>query len=130
MFRVQTAKIKDTLSKAALKIRDKLIESVETWCNNGVNTIFETYSAMQERIMTIPQNEKELVSIKEFIKVSRDVTQIALQEQLKEINKHWELLDEFNYQYKEDDIERTFSIKMWPMQIGNVITDGNSDIQV
>jgi len=30
--------------------------------------------------MTIPQNEKELVSIKEFIKVSRDVTQIALQE--------------------------------------------------
>jgi hypothetical protein len=127
---VQTAKIKDTLSKAALKIRDKLIESVETWCNNGVNTIFETYSAMQERIMTIPQNEKELVSIKEFIKVSRDVTQIALQEQLKEINKHWELLDEFNYQYKEDDIERTFSIKMWPMQIGNVITDGNSDIQV
>lgn len=85
---------------------------------------------MQERIMTIPQNEKELVSIKEFIKVSRDVTQIALQEQLKEINKHWELLDEFNYQYKEDDIERTFSIKMWPMQIGNVITDGNSDIQV
>lgn len=37
MFRVQTAKIKDTLSKAALKIRDKLIESVENWCNNNVN---------------------------------------------------------------------------------------------
>ena len=80
MFRVQTAKIKDTLSKAALKIRDKLIESVESWCNNSVNTIQETYFAMQERISTIPQNEKELVAIKEFIKVSRDVTQITLQE--------------------------------------------------
>jgi hypothetical protein len=55
----------------------------------------------------VPQNEKELVSIREFIKVSRDVTQVALQEQLKEVNKHWELLDEFSYQYKEDDIERT-----------------------
>jgi hypothetical protein len=39
--------------------------------------------------------------------VSRDVTQVTLQEQLKEVNKHWELLDEFSYQYKEDDIERT-----------------------
>lgn len=107
MFRVQTAKIKDTLSKAALKIRDKLIESVETWCNNNVNQIQDTYIAMQERISTVPQNEKELVSIREFIKISRDVTQISLQEQLKEVNRHWELLDEFCYQYKEDDIERT-----------------------
>ena len=31
---------------------------------------------MQERISTVPQNEKELVSIREFIKVSRDVTQV------------------------------------------------------
>jgi len=46
MFRVQTAKIKDYLSKAALKIRDKLIESVETWCNNSVNSIQDTYIAM------------------------------------------------------------------------------------
>ncbi len=128
MFRVQTAKIKDTLSKAALKIRDKLIESVETWCNNNVNQIQDTYIAMQERISTVPQNEKELVSIREFIKVSRDVTQVQLQEQLKEVNRHWELLDEFSYHYKEDDIERTLMQKIWPMQIGNVISDGNSEI--
>jgi hypothetical protein len=62
------------LSKAALKIRDKLIESVKDWCNNNVNSIQDTYYAMQERIRTIPTNEKELVSIREFIKVSRDVT--------------------------------------------------------
>jgi len=54
MFRVQATKIKDTLSKAALKIRDKLIESVETWCNNNVNSIQDTYIAMQERISTVP----------------------------------------------------------------------------
>ena len=54
---------------------------------------------MQERIRTIPTNEKELVSIREFIKVSRDITQVTLQEQLKEVNKHWELLDEFSFEY-------------------------------
>jgi hypothetical protein len=78
MFRIQTAKIKDHLSKAALKIRDKLIESVETWCNNSVKMIEDTYNAMSERISTVPQNEKELVSIREFIKVSRDITQVTL----------------------------------------------------
>lgn len=83
---------------------------------------------MQERIRTIPTNEKELVSIREFIKVSRDVTQVALQEQLKEVNKHWELLDEFSFEYQQQDIELTLMQKMWPMQIGNVITDGNQDI--
>jgi hypothetical protein len=85
---------------------------------------------MQERIRTIPTNEKELVSIREFIKVSRDITQVTLQEQLKEVNKHWELLDEFSFEYQHQDIELTLMQKMWPMQIGNVITDGNSDIQV
>lgn len=129
MFRVQAAKIKDTLSKAALKIRDKLIESVETWCNNTVNYIQNTYYSMRERIETTPNNEKELVSIREFIKISRDVTQVQLQEQLKSVNKHWELLDEFSFHYKEVDIENTLSQKQWPASIGSVIMEGNSNIQ-
>jgi hypothetical protein len=62
----------------ALDIRNRLIEAVEKWCNDTVSHINKTYFEMEERIRTVPTNEKELVSIREFIKVSRDVTQVTL----------------------------------------------------
>lgn len=74
MFRVQAAKIKVQLSNAALKIRDALIKAVQKWSNDTVKHIETTYTNMEVRIRTVPTNEKELVSIREFIKVSRDVT--------------------------------------------------------
>jgi len=113
--------MKETLSSAALKIRNRLIEAVEKWCNDTVKNIETTFNNMESRIRTVPTNEKELVSIREFIKVSRDVTQLQLQDQLKEAIKHQELLDEFSHFYKEEDIVVTLMQKMWPMQIGNVI---------
>jgi len=39
------------------------------------------------------------------------------------------LLDEYSFFYKEDDIVSTLSQKMWPMQIGNVIQEGNTEVQ-
>jgi hypothetical protein len=121
MFRIQAQKMKDTLASSALKIRNRLIESVEKWSNETVNHIDTTFRAMQEEIRTPPTNEKELVHIREFIKVSKDVTQNQLNDLLKEAVKHQELLDEYSFMYKTFDIENTFGQKMWPMQIGMVI---------
>ena len=43
---------------------------------------------MKAKISTPPTNEKELVMIKEFIKVSKEKTQVQLTELLKDITKH------------------------------------------
>jgi hypothetical protein len=83
MFRVQAQKLKETLSQAALKLRNRLIEAVEKWCNDTVRHIEKTFLDMETTIRKIPADEKELVQIREFIKVSRDVTQIELADQLK-----------------------------------------------
>ena len=83
---------------------------------------------MKARISTPPTNEKELIAIKEFIKVSKENTQVDLTDLLKDITKHQELLDEFSFKYEEGEIENTLFQKMWPMTIGEVITDGNQEI--
>ena len=106
-----------------------MIEAVEKWCNDTVRHIEKTFLDMETTIRKIPADEKELVQIREFIKVSRDVTQIELAELLKQAIQHQELLDEYSFFYKEDDIVQTLSQKMWPMQIGNVIQEGNTEIQ-
>ena len=49
-------------------------------------------------------------------------------ELLKTTNKHYDLLDEFSYVYKPEDIERCLDLKMKPMQIGSVIQDGSADM--
>jgi hypothetical protein len=43
---------------------------------------------MQKTIKTVPENEKELVRIRSFIKESREVTQYRLMELLKDVMKH------------------------------------------
>jgi hypothetical protein len=128
MFRVVASKIKDQLSNQAFKIRDKLIEAVQKWCFDTVNHIDNTFRDMQKQIQTPPTNEKELVFIREFINISKDVTQVELGEQLKAANKHYEMLELYSFMYKTDDIENTFFQKMWPMTIGQVIQDGKSEI--
>ena len=58
MFRVQAQKLKDTLSQAALKLRNRVIESVEKWCNDTVNNIQNTFEVMEKTIEKTPQDEK------------------------------------------------------------------------
>jgi len=108
MFRVVATKIKDTLANQALKIRDKLIDAVQKWCFDTVNHIDNTFREMQKQIQTQPTNEKELVFIREFIQVSKEVTQVELGELLKAANKHYDLLDTYSVVYKTDDIENAF----------------------
>lgn len=78
MFRVQASSLKGKLAKTALAIRNHLIEAVTKWSNDTVNHIEHTFQQMEVTIRKVPVDEKELVQIREFIKVSRDVTQIQL----------------------------------------------------
>jgi hypothetical protein len=121
MFRVEARKIKEKLYTCATNLRKQLLDELSTWCRTTVEHIETTYEEMAVKISTVPQNEKEMVNIKEFIKVSKEVTTVALTETLKNVNKHHDVLDEFSYTYKMEDIERMLDLKMKPMQIGSVI---------
>jgi len=46
----------------------------------------------------------------------------------KEVEKHYELLDEFSYMYNIEDIQNCWTLKQYPMIIGEAIADGNSSI--
>ncbi len=78
MFRVQASSLKEKLANTALNIRNHLIAAVTKWSNDTVNHIEHTFQEMEVTIRKVPVDEKELVQIREFIKVSRDVTQIQL----------------------------------------------------
>lgn len=128
MFRVQASKIKEKLYNAAISLRKALLDELSAWCNSTVVFIENTYEDMAIRISTTPQNERELVQLKEFIKESKEITTVQMTELLKTTNKHYDLLDEFSYVYKPEDIERCLDLKMKPMQIGSVIQDGSADM--
>ena len=89
-----------------------------------------TYVEMETKISHTPQNEQELVEIRDFIKKSRDVTMGELAEQLKEVERHYELIEDFCYTFEgqEQAIENAMGLKCQPMKIGMVITEGNTSI--
>ena len=83
---------------------------------------------MQKRISKVPDNEEELVDLREFIKRSKEHTQGEMLALQKEVESHYELLDEFSYMYNVDDIQNCWTLKQYPMIIGEAIADGNSAI--
>ena len=46
----------------------------------------------------------------------------------KQVEEHYELLDEYSYMYNKDDIQNCWTLKQYPMIIGEAIADGNSSI--
>ena len=77
-----------------------------------------TFMNMQKVIETCPTNEKELKETREFIAVSKNETQPILHELLKEVDRHYGLLDDYSWHYDEADINFFYDQKMWPMKIG------------
>ena len=66
---------------------------------------------MQKRISKVPENEEELVDLREFIKRSKEHTQGEMLALQKEVESHYELLDEFSYMYNVDDIQNCWTLK-------------------
>ena len=106
----------------------KLAEAVYNWCSDSVKYISTTFDNMQKRIGKVPDNEEELVELREFIKRSKDHTQHEMLALQQEVERHYELLDEFSYMYNIDDIQNCWTLKQYPMIIGEAIADGNSSI--
>lgn len=67
--------LKQRLAKEAKGIKERLSERVYRWCSDSVKLISSTYDNMQKRISKVPDNEEELVELREFIKTSKEVTQ-------------------------------------------------------
>ncbi len=128
LFRVMAAKMKESLSHQALKIRNKLLENVYDYCKKTVEKIFQTYEKMETTIKTEPANERELVQIRDFIKDSPHKVEL-LQQELNEVYKHYGLLDEFSYMYSDADYESFWLQKQWPLEIQSALTDGSYNIQ-
>lgn len=83
---------------------------------------------MRKRIEKVPDNEEELVELRDFIKQSKEVTTVEMNALQKEVERHYELLDEFSFMYQIDDITECWYLKQYPMTIGEAISDGNSAI--
>lgn len=122
------AKIKDQLSHQAAKIKDKLLENVYNYCKKTVEKIFQTYDQMNKTITTEPNNERELVAIRDFIKDTPNKVE-QLSQELNEVYRHYCLLDDFSYKYADQDIETFWVQKQWPLEISSSLTDGGYMIQ-
>ena len=128
IFQVKAQDLKQRLAKEAKAIKERLSERVYRWCSDSVKHISTTYDNMQKRISKVPENEEELVDLREFIKRSKEHTQGEMLALQKEVESHYELLDEFSYMYNVDDIQNCWTLKQYPMIIGEAIADGNSAI--
>lgn len=129
IFQVKAQDLKQRLAKEASTIKQKLIERVDQWCRTSVKHVSHTFDEMQKRIGKIPENEEELVALREFIKVSKEKTTDEMLKLQKEVEQHYELLDKFSFTYNVDDIQNCWTLKQYPMIIAEAIADGNASIQ-
>lgn len=112
-------------------MRKKICDRTYEWCTGQVKYINQTYTHMEKRIGTTPEDEQELVNIIEFIKESKERTKHDLEERLNAVFKHMEMLDDYNElavgekkeQYEEDVMEM-FGLRSWPLRIDAAISDG------
>lgn len=72
IFQVRAGDLKGRLAKEAASIKQRLIERVYQWCGDSVKKISTTFDNMQKRIGKVPENEEELVELREFIRVSKE----------------------------------------------------------
>jgi hypothetical protein len=127
VFRVMTQKMKETLGNKAIEHRDRILDETYKYCTETTASVLKTYIEMKASIEHDPINEKELIASKDFnAKAPQKV--VELTEILDEVKKHYNMLEEFSYMYKEHDIESFWSMKQWPLRIQASLTDGKNMI--
>ena len=80
---------------------------------------------MQDKITHEPKDERELIESKDFI-AGADKMSLANQDTLKEVEKHYIMLEEFSYMYKDMDIESYWFMRVWPTRITAYLTEGKT----
>jgi hypothetical protein len=129
MFRIKALDLKKTLCEKANKIKQSILDQAATWCKEKVLYIYTTYRNMQEEITKTPMDEKQLVDLKEFIRISKEDTQPMLKELLDSVEQHYRLCDEFFVIYDQEDIENCLQMKKWPTDIEEAIGQSASQIE-
>jgi hypothetical protein len=80
---------------------------------------------LSDKISHDPKDERELIETKEMINAApAEVDRLTII--LKDISKHHEVLEEFSYMYKEQDIDSFWLVKIWPLRIQAALTDGRN----
>jgi hypothetical protein len=105
MFRIKALDLKKQLCDKANKIKQAILDQTATWCKEKVLFIYTTYGHMNEEIQKTPNDEKQLVDLKEFIRISKEVTQPMLKDLLDLVEQHYRMCDEFFVIYDQQDIE-------------------------
>jgi hypothetical protein len=83
---------------------------------------------MFKNITHEPIDEKQLVDSKDHIfKAPSQVDELT--ELLKEVNRHYVLLEKFSFMYEEVDIEKYWYMRIWPLKIQACLTDSKNMIQ-
>ena len=100
LFRVSAKKMKNELGDRANKWKMLLLETTYNYCNDRTNELKKEYITMQQKISHDPKDERELIETKEFInQATANVDRIV--NELREINRHHEMLESFSFMYKE-----------------------------
>jgi dynein heavy chain len=128
IFRVQAHDLKTKLAKIANDIKTSVLKRIDQWCVDSVHHMKVTYEDMQKRIGKTPDDEAQLVELRDFIKKSKEHTMFELADLLKEVERHYELMDDYSYMYADEDIQNCLLMKQNPMIIGEVIQDGNANM--
>jgi hypothetical protein len=128
IFRIQAKKMKESLGDEANKIKERILEATYNHCVETVTEVRKTYIDMQDKITHEPLNERELMASKDFIAIAPAKVE-ELTAALKEIERHYIMLEEFSYMYKEEDINGFWFMKIWPLKIQAALTDGKNTIQ-
>ena len=103
IYRVSTRKIKEELGGKAKALKDKLLDRTYEYCINKLREINSSYSELETMLCQVPANERELEGL---MKVTDEAPSIIKKNvlELKDVDKHFLMLDEFAYFYKELDI--------------------------
>ena len=127
VFRAMTKKMKEELGEQAIKHRDRILDETYKYCTDTVSQVNQTYAEMLSSIKHEPINEKELIASKDFsAKAPQQV--VELTETLEEVKKHYLMLEEFSYMYKEQDIDAFWLMKQWPIRIQATLTESKQMI--
>mmetsp|Transcript_20668 Transcript_20668/g.31562 ORF Transcript_20668/g.31562 Transcript_20668/m.31562 type:complete len:128 (-) Transcript_20668:5393-5776(-) len=116
IFRVIAKKLKEELGDQVNKIKEKLLDATYAYSTETVAEVNSTYNDMEQKIKHIPENERELIATKNYIAVAPQKVE-ELTETLKEVNRHFLMLEEFSYKYQEHDIDAFWYMKIWPLKI-------------
>ena len=128
LFRVVTKKLKNELADQANKCKERILDATYNYCKETVLQCSKDFNVLITNIRCEPQNEIEYKQTIEWHKKAPGEVE-RLNDILKEIYRHYLMLEEFSYQYQDKDIENYWMMKILPLQVQVALQDGKTTIQ-